>query len=84
MTVGLKDMLTSSRRAGTLGEAAGANKTARSLQRRLRYIGHDAAVILGFVRRRDSPDVSKTFTSIGDRLATTFLRTGFAAAPNLP
>ena len=29
MTVGLKDMLTSLRRAGTLGEAAGANKPAR-------------------------------------------------------
>jgi hypothetical protein len=71
MTVGLKDMLTSSRRAGTLGERAGANKRALPTQRRLRYIGHDAAVILGFVRRRrDSPDVSKSFTSIGDRLAT--------------
>ena len=73
MTVGLKGMLTSLRRAGTLGEAVGANKPARPPRRRLRHIGHDAAVILGFVRRRrDSPDVSKAFTPIGDRLATTF------------
>jgi len=34
MTVGLKGMLTSLRRARTLGEAAGANKTAQSPQRR--------------------------------------------------
>jgi hypothetical protein len=34
ITVGLKGMLTSLRRAGTLGEAVGANKPARPSRRR--------------------------------------------------
>jgi hypothetical protein len=73
-------MLTSLRRAGTLGEPGGANKLASPPQRRLRPIGHGAAAILAFVRRRDSLDVCKSFTPIGDRLATILHRTGFAGA----
>jgi hypothetical protein len=68
MTVGLKGMLTSLRRTGTLGERADANKLASPSKRRGRYIRHDAAVIFRFGRRgRDDPDVSKCFTPIGDR-----------------
>jgi hypothetical protein len=82
ITVGLKGMLTSLRRAATLGEAAGANKSARR-----RGLVESAMIRPLFLdlgrRRRDSLDVSKSFTPIDDRLATILQRTGCAGAKSV-
>jgi uncharacterized protein VirK/YbjX len=72
-------MRTSLRRAGTLGEAADANKPAQ--RRAFVKSAMIRPLFLDFRRRRrGSLGVSKSFTPIGDRLAAILQRTGYAGA----